>query len=298
VDLLELVEMRPVLGDGGMGTMLQTQGLTSGECPERWNLEKPDAVAAIHKAYAAAGCDFLTTNTFGANPIRLSRHSLDSRIREIITRGVELARAAASDGCMVAGSVGPTGGLLEPYGELPSAEVAGAFKVTAGLLEQAGVDFFIIETMTDLNEALLAARAVREATAKPLVATMAFTRGARGIRTVMGTSPEQFATALEEAGADAIGTNCCSGMDEAAEIMAEIVAATGLPTIAQPNAGLPIVEGDKVIYPESPEAMAEGLEKLLATGVRIVGGCCGTTPEHMASVGSILKKARHPFGVD
>jgi len=291
VDILELADQRPVLGDGGMGTMLQMHGLTSGECPEAWNLDKPEAVAATHQAYASAGCDFITTNTFGANPIKLSRHGLDSRIEEMIARGVELARGAAGDGCMVAGSVGPTGGLLEPYGELPSSEVSAAFEISARLLEKAGVDFFIVETMIDLNEALLAARAVREASDKPLVSTMAFTKGARGIRTVMGTSPEQAAQGLEKAGANIIGTNCCSGMEEAAEIMTEIVAATGLPTIAQPNAGLPVPEGDKVIYPESPEAMADGLENLLEIGVRIVGGCCGTTPDHLARMGSVLKSA-------
>ncbi len=297
MDFLEPVELRPVLGDGAMGTMLQMHGLTSGECPETWNLDKPEAVAATHKAYAGAGCDFVTTNTFGANPIKLSRHGLDSRIEEIIARGVELARGAAQ-GCLVAGSVGPTGGLLEPYGELPPSEVEAAFETTARLLEKAGVDFFIVETMIDLNEALLAARAVRKATDKPLVATMAFTKGARGIRTVMGASPQEAAAGLEEAGANVIGTNCCSGMEEAAEIMKEIVAATGLPTIAQPNAGLPIPEGDKVIYPESPEAMADGLPKLLDIGVRIVGGCCGTTPEHLARMGSLLGKAKHPPGVN
>ena len=199
-----------------MGTMLQMHGLTSGECPEAWNLDRPEAVKATHEAYAGAGCDFITTNTFGANPIKLSRHGLDSRIEDMIARGVELARGAAGGGCMVAGSVGPTGGLLEPYGELPSSEVAAAFEVSARLLEKAGVDFFIVETMIDLNEALLAARAVRDASDKPLVSTMAFTKGARDIRTVMGTSPEQAAAGLEEAGANIIGTNCCSGMEEAA----------------------------------------------------------------------------------
>lgn len=274
-----------------MGTMLQMQGLTSGDCPEAWNLEKPEAVAATHQAYAGAGCDFITTNTFGANPIKLSRHGLDARIEEMIARGVELARGAAGNGCMVAGSVGPTGGLLEPYGELPSGEVAAAFEVSARLLEKAGVDFFIVETMIDLNEAILAARAVRDASDKPLITTMAFTRGARGVRTVMGTSPGQAAEGLEGAGANIIGTNCCSGMEEAAEIMTEIVAATGLPTIAQPNAGLPEPRGDKVVYPETPEVMAEGLKRLLEIGVRIVGGCCGTTPDHLARMGESLKKA-------
>jgi 5-methyltetrahydrofolate--homocysteine methyltransferase len=298
VDLLELVDLRPVLGDGGMGTMLQMHGLTSGECPEAWNFEKPEAVTATHKAYADAGCDFLTTNTFGANPIKLSRHGMDSKIDEIIARGVELARGAAAGGPMVAGSVGPTGGLLEPYGELPAAEVAEAFKVSAGLLERAGIDFFIVETMTDLNEALLAVRAIRGLSEKPIVATMAFTRGAKGVRTVMGTSPEQAAAGLEEAGANVIGTNCCSGMEEAADIMKEILAATALPTIAQPNAGLPVPRGDKVVYPETPEAMAAGLETLLGLGVRIVGGCCGTTPDHLAVMGLLLGRAEHPPGVN
>lgn len=298
MDLLELIELRPVLGDGAMGTMLQSQGLAMGESPETWNLEKPDAIAATHRAYADAGCDFVTTNTFGANPIKLSRHGLEEKIGEIISRGVELARGAAGDRCMVAGSVGPTGGLLEPYGELPSEEVADAFRVAALLLEEAAVDFFIVETMTDLNEAVLAARAVREVSDRPLVATMAFTKGARDIRTVMGVSPEQAAAGLEEAGANVVGTNCCSGMEEAAAIMKEIVAATGLPTIAQPNAGLPVPDGDRVIYPETPEAMAAGLETLLGMGVNIVGGCCGTTPDHLARMGMLLGRAEHPPGVN
>jgi 5-methyltetrahydrofolate--homocysteine methyltransferase len=298
VDLLELVELRPVLGDGAMGTMLQLHGLSMGESPETWNLSRPDVVAATHRAYADAGCDFVTTNTFGANPIKLSRHGLEDKIEGIIACGVEIARKAAGDHCMVAGSVGPTGGLLEPYGELPAEEVAEAFRVAARLLEAAGVDFFIVETMTDLNEAVLAARAVREVSKRPLVATMAFTKGARGIRTVMGTSPEQAAAGLTEAGANVIGTNCCSGMEEAAEIMTEIAAATDLPTIAQPNAGLPVPEGDKVIYPETPEAMAAGLESLLAIGVNIIGGCCGTTPDHLARMGALLGRAEHPPGVN
>jgi 5-methyltetrahydrofolate--homocysteine methyltransferase len=297
VNLLDIVELRPVLGDGAMGTMLQKRGLAMGECPEAWNLDKPDIVADTHKAYAEAGCDFVETNTFGANSLKLARHGLDSKMDEIVKRGVDIARTAVGGACMVAGSVGPTGVLLEPYGDVSSEQVGDSFRATARLMEGAGIDFFVIETMTDINEALLAVQAAKDVSQRPVVATMVFSKGSKGFKTVMGTSPEEAATRLGEAGAAVVGVNCCSGMSEAAEIMKEFVAATGLPTIAQPNAGLPIVEGGRVIYPETPEAMAAGLEDLLGIGVRIVGGCCGTTPDHLTQMAQLMGKCEHPPGV-
>jgi 5-methyltetrahydrofolate--homocysteine methyltransferase len=290
MDILELLELRPVLGDGAMGTMLQLEGLTMGDCPEAWNLDHPDIVEGIHRQYRDAGCDFVTSNTFGANPIKLSKSGLESELENLVKRGVELARRGAGRACMVAGSMGPTGALLEPYGDTPADKVKAGFRALAKALDEAGVDFLLVETMTDINEARLAIRAAREVSSRPLAATMAFAKGAKGYRTVMGTSPEEAARGLAEAGADIVGTNCVGGMAEATGIMEVMVPASTVPTLAQPNAGLPEVDADGVVYPETPENMGEGLEALLGTGVRVVGGCCGTTPAHIHSMAAFLGK--------
>jgi 5-methyltetrahydrofolate--homocysteine methyltransferase len=290
MDILELAEFRTVLGDGAMGTMLLASGLKMGECPEAWNLDHPDVVGAIHRQYRQAGSDFVTTNTFGGNPIKLQRFGLQAKLEEMVRRAVELARQAAGETCMVAGSVGPTGAILEPYGDTPADRVKEAFGQAVGALDRAGVDFLLVETMTDINEARLALEAAAEVSSKPLLATMSFTRGSKGYRTVMGTAPDDAAKAMVEAGAQMVGTNCVGGMPEATDIMEVMVPAANVPTLAQPNAGLPQVHGDSVTYPESPQDMAEGLEKLLATGVRVVGGCCGTTPEHIRALAALLGK--------
>jgi 5-methyltetrahydrofolate--homocysteine methyltransferase len=290
MDIIELLGLRPVLGDGAMGTMLQLRGLAMGDCPEAWNLDHPEIVEGIHREYVDAGCDFVTANTFGANPIKLARSGLESRLEDMVERGVELARRAAGETRMVAGSVGPTGVLLEPYGDTPADRVKAAFRAAAKALDRAGVDFLLVETMTDINEARLAIEAAREVSTRPLAATMAFAKGAKGYRTVMGTSPEEAARGMVEAGADIVGINCVGGIAEATDIMKVMVPASAVPTIAQPNAGLPEVGLDGVVYPETPESMAEGLEALLATGVRVVGGCCGTTPAHIGRMAALLGK--------
>jgi 5-methyltetrahydrofolate--homocysteine methyltransferase len=282
---------RPVLGDGAMGSILLDSGLRMGDCPEAWNLEKPDVIAGVHTAYREAACDFIEANTFGASPIRLARYSLDSKTEDIIKAGIDLARGAAGTSCMVAGSVGPTGALLEPYGEITRDEMTGAFGRQARAMEEAGVDFFLVETMTDPNEAILAIGAIKEASSKPVVATMSFSKGAKGYRTMMGTSPQEAATAMTAAGADYVGTNCSTGPAEALEIMTEMRQVTPVALIAQPNAGLPAFESGVATYPESPETMAKGLAGLLASGVRIIGGCCGTTPAHMKEIASLMGKS-------
>jgi 5-methyltetrahydrofolate--homocysteine methyltransferase len=290
MDILELVELRPVLGDGAMGTMLQLNGLVTGDCPEAWNLDHPDVVRGIHSEYRDAGSDFVTSNTFGANPIKLERAGMAGKLDDVVKRGVELARAGAGEKCLVAGSMGPTGALLEPYGDTPADKIRDAFSAAAKAFSETGVDFLLVETMTDLNEARLAIEAAREVWSGPLVATMSFEKGAKGYRTVMGTSPEQAARDLPEAGADMVGTNCVGGMAEATGIMKIMVPESKVPTIAQPNAGLPEVLPDGVVYPETPEAMTEGLEQLLGVGVRVVGGCCGTTPAHIRKMAAFLGK--------
>jgi 5-methyltetrahydrofolate--homocysteine methyltransferase len=270
--------------------MLQLKGLRSGECPEAWNVDRSEDVEGVHKAYREAGSDFLTTNTFGANPIKLAKFGMEAGLEDVVKSGVEAALRAADGKCLVAGSVGPTGAMLEPYGDTPAEKIKEAFLAAAGALDRAGVDFFLVETMTDLNEARLAIEAVKEVSAKPVGATMSFESGAKGYRTVMGTSPEDAAHGMAEAGADIVGTNCVGGMSEAVGIMKVMVPVAGVPVIAQPNAGLPEVRGETVVYPETPEAMAEGLEQLLATGVSLIGGCCGTTPAHIQALARLLGK--------
>ncbi|MFH1313888.1 MAG: homocysteine S-methyltransferase family protein [Candidatus Eisenbacteria bacterium] len=289
MDLLELIKSRPILGDGAMGSLLQEGGFRSGDCPEAWNLERPEVILGIHKAYRDAGCDYVETNTFGASTIKLARYGLDSKIDDIVAAGVDLARRAVGDTCLIAASVGPTGGLLEPYGDYSRDQLAEAFGRATEAMERAGVDFYLIETMSDLNEAALAIAAAKAVSKKPVAATMAFTKGAKGYRTMMGTSPEDAGTGLVEAGADLVGTNCCSGPEAAAEIIIEMAGSTPLAVIAQPNAGLPELKNGCAVYPETPEDMAAGAESLLACGARVIGGCCGTTPAHMASMGSVIK---------
>ncbi len=286
MELIAALRLRPLLGDGAMGTMLQAHGLETGVAPDVLNLENPELVRQIHSAYREAGCDYVETNTFGANRIKLAAHGLEPKLEEIIARGVEIARSAAGNDCMVGGSVGPTGVLLEPYGDTPHEKISDTYLEVATLMDKAGIDFFLIETMTDINEASIAVEAAKQVSSKPIVATAVFSKGARGYRTIMGNSPREAALRLVEAGARFVGTNCCSGMEQAIGIMKDMVSASSAAMIAQPNAGLPTVEAGKLIYPEAPLAMADRVPDLLSMGVRIIGGCCGTTPAHIKAMAS------------
>jgi 5-methyltetrahydrofolate--homocysteine methyltransferase len=289
--LMEMLERAPILGDGAMGTMLQQEGLPIGQPPDLLNLECPEIVTGVHARYREAGCDYLETNTFGANRIKLSTQGLEARLSEIIARGVDLARGAAGETCLVAGSVGPTGTLLEPYGDTPLDQVRAAFGETGMAMDRAGVDFFLVETMTDLNEAVAAIEAIKAVSRRPIVATAVFSQGRKGFRTLMGNAAADAAAAMVAAGATLVGTNCCSGMAEAAGIMEAMVAGSAAAVVAQPNAGIPRVEGDRLVYPQSPQAMGEGVPRLLAAGVRMIGGCCGTTPEHIRAIGAAMGRA-------
>ncbi|MFZ1948410.1 MAG: homocysteine S-methyltransferase family protein [bacterium] len=288
MNLAELARKSPILGDGAMGTMLQQRGLRIGLAPDVMNLEDPDQVVEVHRTYREAGSDYLETNTFGANRLKLAGQGLESKLQDIMARGVDLAREGAAGACLVAGSMGPTGCLLEPYGDTPREKVLNAFREAAELLDRAGVDFFLIETMTDINEASLAITAARETSERPIAATAVFAAGAKGFRTMMGTAAQEAAAAMIAAGAHVVGTNCCNGMAEAAGIMRAMAAGSPAALVAQPNAGLPRMESGRLIYPEGPTAMAAGVPRLLELGVRIIGGCCGTTPDHIRAMATAL----------
>jgi 5-methyltetrahydrofolate--homocysteine methyltransferase len=291
--LLAAIRNRVLLGDGAMGTQLQQAGLESGGCGEAWNVDHPDRVLAIQRRYVEAGSDCLITNTFGASRIMLARHDEAARTADINKAGVAIARAAfgAKPG-FVLGDIGPFGGLMEPYGEISRADVEMAFGEQAQALVAAGADAIIIETQTALEELQIAIASAKAAGAPAVIGSIAFDKMADedDVRTMMGISPEQAAEFMAEQGVDILALNCGTGVDMrmAANIVRRYREVSGLPIMAQPNAGAPVLENFKVVYRETPEEMARGLPALLDAGAAIVGGCCGSTPDHIRVFRQIL----------
>lgn len=284
--LQDAVRERALLGDGAMGTQLMLSGLEQGNCGEAWNLAHPDRVLAIQRRYAEAGSDCLITNTFGGSRIMLNRHSHAGDVVAINAAAVAIAREAFGDrDGYVLGDIGPFGGLMEPYGDFTEAEVRDAFREQAGALVDAGADAIIIETQTGLEELRLALIAARDAGAPCVIGSMAYdvTLDGSTFRTMMGIDPEQAAAFMQEHGADIVALNCGTGMDmeRARQAVVRYQSATELPIMAQPNAGQPRLVDMMVVYDETPEQMVEGLVPLLETGVNVVGGCCGSTPDHI-----------------
>jgi len=271
-----------LVGDGAWGTMLMARGLAPGRPPESLVLERPEAVREVALLYLDAGAELLTTDTFGGSPLCLGSWGLGERAEEINARAVSIAREAAAGRALVQASVGPTGRILAPLGDTEPAEVGAAFARQIGAQARAGADAICIETMTDLAEMLLAVRAAHEvAPDLPVIATMTFDPTPRGFFTMMGVSVEQAARALTAAGVDVVGSNCGNGIDRMVAIARELRRWTSLPLAIRSNAGLPESRGAEVVYPETPELMAERIPALLDAGVSIVGGCCGTTPDHV-----------------
>ncbi len=278
-----------LVGDGALGTLLASRGLRPGEPPERWTLDRADIVIEIAARYVDAGADLITTNTFGASPLRLATHSLGGHTAQLNRRAVQLARAAVHGRAYISADVGPTGLLLAPVGETDPAEVAQSFGRQVRALAEAGPDVIVIETMTDVQEATLAVEAARrEAPQIPVIALMTFDVTPRGAFTVMGTSVPKAVEALERAGADAIGSNCGTGIEDMLVVAREFRACASVPLMMQPNAGLPRRSGGRLEYPDDPARFAAGARRLFDLGVSVVGGCCGTTPEHIAAVRAVL----------
>jgi 5-methyltetrahydrofolate--homocysteine methyltransferase len=284
--LLERIADGEVLvADGAMGTMLIARGLPPGTCPEEWNLTRPEVLEEIASSYLEAGAEIITANTFGASPMKLAPYGLADRTEEVNAAGVAAARNAVGDKAYVLGDVGPTGRLLEPYGDADPDEVYESFKRQAKALVSAGVDVIFVETMMDLIEASLAVKAIREVSSDvPVVATMTFDETPGGFYTIMGVSVEDAAADLAAAGADVVGSNCGNGIENMVKITREFHARTDLPLIIQSNAGLPETVDGELVYRETPEFMAARIKDLLDVGVSIIGGCCGTTPEHIRAI--------------
>ncbi len=289
MDFLGFLKTRPVvLLDGAMGTQLDKQGLM---LRGRANLEAPQAVLDIHREYLEAGCDVLTTNTLTMNRIHIETHNVGVSVRDVNRSGVELARQAAGADRYVLGNMSSTGQLLEPYGTCTESQCHDAFAEQAEVLAEAGVDGLLIETVFDLREALCALRACKESCRLPVIVSIAFQTDRDGGRTMMGDTAEQCVKQLTDAGADAIGANCGS-LDPAqmAQVVATLRAETDQPIAAQPNAGRPRLVGDKTIFDMEPEPFADGIGECVRAGARLVGGCCGTTPDHIRAVRQRFEK--------
>jgi 5-methyltetrahydrofolate--homocysteine methyltransferase len=284
--LLDAIKERPLLGDGAMGTQLMLAGLEQGNCGEAWNLTHPERVLAIQRRYAQAGSDCLLTNTFGGSRIMLNRHSHADDVAGVNAAGVRIAREAFGErNGYVIGDIGPFGGLMEPYGEFTETQVRNAFREQANALVDAGADAIIIETQTSLEELALGIAAAREAGAECIIGSMAYdvTLDGSTFRTMMGIDPERAAQFMQQQGADIVALNCGTGMDmeRARQAVIRYLEVTGLPIMAQPNAGQPKLVEMKVVYDESPEQMVGGVIPLLEAGASIIGGCCGSTPDHI-----------------
>jgi len=284
---------RPLLGDGAMGTQLMIAGLEQGNCGEAWNLTHPELVLAIQRRYAEAGSDCILTNTFGGSRIMLNRHSNAENAVQINQAGVHIAREAFGlrDGYVI-GDIGPFGGLMEPFGDFTESQVREAFNEQARALVDAGADAIIIETQTSLEELLLGINAAKEAGAPCIIGSMAYdvTLDGSTFRTMMGIDPERAAEFIEEHGAHIVALNCGTrmDMDRARQAVERYKRVTGLPVMVQPNAGQLKLVDMRVVYDDTPEEMVRGVGPLIEAGANIIGGCCGSAPEHIRAFRKVM----------
>ncbi len=279
-----------IISDGATGSYLQGHGLEPGGCPEAMNETSPETVRQMAREYFEAGADMVLTNSFGGSKFMLKKYGYDDDKVVLFNRlAAEHARSEATDGKYVVGSVGPTGEFLEPLGEVSEAEMYDAFALQITALADGGVDGVDIETMTAVEEASLAIRAAKENTDLTVISTMTFDKGPRGFFTMMGVTPEQAATELRAAGADVVGSNCGNGIEAMIEIARRIRAATDGPVLVHSNAGIPAIRKGQIVYPETPEFMAERFKTMVDEGINVVGGCCGTTPAHIKAFSDIVR---------
>lgn len=279
-----LASGKTIIADGAMGTQLYARGVSYDECFDAQTLDRPDIVEHIHRDYIMAGAELIETNTFGANRIRLSTFDREGQVRDINQKGARLARHAREiigEPVFVAGSVGPTGRTVEPYGHLDAGELYEVFAEQIAALLEGGVDLFVLETFSDLAEIEQAIRAARALSDLPIVAQMTF---AEDVRTPRGHSPEKVAERLAELGADVVGANCSVGSNTLLEVTERYLAAGARHVSAMPNAGWPTRVGERVLYLSSPEYMAEYGRSMADLGAAIIGGCCGTTPVHIRAL--------------
>jgi len=287
-NIYQLLESnRFIVGDGAMGTMLQEAGLTTGGAPELWNVEQPEVLRGIYQAYVDAGSQMFETNTFGGTSFRLKLHGLQDRVDELNRAAAVLAREVAGEDILVAGSIGPTGELMEPMGSLTYETAVEAFAEQAAALQAGGVDLFVIETMSDLDEVKAAVAGCQSVSDLPIATTMTFDTN---YHTMMGVSPTVAMRTLADLGVQIIGANCGNGPDEIRRVVSEMAAVRpeGVYLMAQSNAGLPKWVDGEIVYDGTPEVMADYALEMAAMNVDIIGGCCGSTPAHIEAMKTAL----------
>jgi len=292
--ILKTVKSGKVLvSDGAWGTFLQKKGLLPGQCPELWCIERPDDVFDIAKSYVAAGADMIESNSFGGTSFKLEHYGLAGRVREINRAAAAISRKAAGEERWVIASMGPTGKMLI-MGDVTEEQLSDSFGEQAAALEEGGADALCIETMSAADEAALAVRAAKNRTGLEVICTFTFEKTVQGdYRTMMGVSPAEAAAAALEAGADIIGANCGNGMERMVDIVRQIrAAAPDAPILVHANAGLPKNIDGIDVFPETPREMAGRIAELVAAGAGIVGGCCGTTPEHIRAMRMAVDQLR------
>lgn len=283
--LLDEIKNRVLVSDGAWGTLLQAKGLKPGECPELWNITHREEILEIAGSYINAGSDIIETNSFGGSIIKLSQYGLSARVREINEAAAAISKEAAGKNKFVAGSVGPTGKMLV-MGDVTEEELYKAFSEQSKALENGGADIIIIETMTAVDESAMAVRAAKDNTNCTVILTMTFSKTPKGeYRTMMGASPEDMVKVAKAEGADIIGSNCGNGIADMIGIVKAIRSFDAkIPVMIQANAGMPELIDGKTVFRESPELMASYVDELVRAGSNIIGGCCGTTPEHIKEI--------------
>ena len=281
---------RILVSDGGWGTFLQQKGLEAGECPELWNIEHPQDVLAIAQSYVDAGSDMIETNSFGGSSIKLGSYGLAGRAFELNKAAAEISREAAGSDVLILGSIGPSGKMLMT-GDVTPDELRDSFAEQARALEAGGVDALCLETFFDLTEAICAIDAAKENTTLELICTFTFDKSQVGYRTMMGTSPSEVIETVLQKGVDISGTNCGNGFEGMIDIVKEMrIASQDIPLLVHANAGLPELKENKLYYPETPEIVGEIIPRLIDAGVNIIGGCCGTTPDHIRRIKSKVSR--------
>jgi Methionine synthase I (cobalamin-dependent), methyltransferase domain len=287
----QILNGKVLLSDGAWGTELQKKGLTFGECPELWNISNRKNVFDIAKSYIDSGSDIIETNSFGGNRFRLEHFGLESQLNELNRTAAEISREAAGNEKLVLGSIGPSGKMLM-MGNISEAELYDGFASQAEALEQGGVDAFLVETFSAIDEAECAIKAIKDNSSLEIICTFTFEKTLDGsYKTMMGTSIPDMVNATLAAGADIIGTNCGNGIERMVEIILEMkMISSNIPLIVHSNAGLPLIKNGEIYYQETPEIMAAFIPQLIANGAKIIGGCCGTTPAHIKIFREALDK--------
>jgi 5-methyltetrahydrofolate--homocysteine methyltransferase len=281
-----------LISDGAMGTFLHSRGLAPGECPESWCVSHADIVRNIAESYAAAGSDIVETNSFGGTSFKLKKYGLADQAAIFNRAAARLAKEAVAGKGYVAASVGPTGQIVEEEGgNVTAAQLYESFKEQVIALAEGGADAICVETMWSVQEATQAIRAVKENTQLPVICTFTFEPGVKGFRTTMGVKPDRAVRAALDAGADMVGANCGNGIANMIEITRQMRATVPqAPILIHANAGLPVVENGETVFKETPEYMASRVAELIAAGANVIGGCCGTNPNHIAAMAAEVKR--------